>query len=30
VLADDTLVPGERAELGMTTYEMFVQAMSQR
>lgn len=30
VLADDTLVPGERAELGETTYETFVQAMSQR
>jgi uncharacterized protein YbjT (DUF2867 family) len=30
VLADDTLVPGERAELGTTTYAMFVQAMSQR
>jgi len=30
VLADDTLVPGERAELGTTTYEAFVQAMSQR
>lgn len=30
VLADDTLVPGELAELGTTTYEMFVQAMSQR
>lgn len=30
VLADDTLVPGDRAELGTTTYETFVQAMSQR
>lgn len=30
VLADDTLVTGERAELGTTTYETFVQAMSQR
>ncbi|MET8521788.1 SDR family oxidoreductase [Nocardioides sp. NPDC004968] len=30
VLADGTLVPGERAELGTTTYETFVQAMSQR
>lgn len=30
VLADDTLVPGESAELGTTTYEAFVQAVSQR
>ncbi|WP_328531373.1 SDR family oxidoreductase [Nocardioides sp. NBC_00368] len=30
VLADDTLVPDERAELGTTTYDAFVQAMSQR